>query len=156
MGIKRFIRYITAIILLASALFIFLSFLSHSSNDPPFADYPINNPVHNFCGIAGAQISGYALSGLGRTSYIIVVLVAWLGVAYLFKENIEHLWVKMIGAVLLLFSIASLLTLGCYAFKKSLISANVGGIFGIVVVSRLYGYFNLTGTIIILASGLVI
>ena len=156
MGIKRFIRYITAIILIASALFIFLSFLSHSSNDPPFADYPVNNPVYNFCGIAGAQISGYALSGLGRTSYLIVVLVAWLGVVYLFKEHIEHLWVKMIGAVLLLFSIASLLTLGCYAFKKSLLSSNVGGIFGIVIVSRLYEYFNLTGTIIILASGLVI
>ena len=39
------------------------------------------------------------MAGLGRTSYLIVVLVAWLGVAYLFKENIEHLWVKMIGAV---------------------------------------------------------
>ena len=156
MGIKRFIRYITAIILIASALFIFLSFLSYSPNDPPFADYPGNNPVHNFCGIAGAQIAGYALAGLGRASYLIVVLVAWLGVAYLFKENIEHLWVKMIGSVLLLFSLASLLTLGCYAFKKSLLSANVGGIFGIVVVSRLYEYFNLTGTIIILASGVVI
>lgn len=156
MEIKRFIRYITAIILIASALFIFLSFLSYSPNDPPFADYPGNNPVHNFCGIAGAQIAGYALAGLGRASYLIVVLVAWLGVAYLFKENIEHLWVKMIGSVLLLFSLASLLTLGCYAFKKSLLSANVGGIFGIVVVSRLYEYFNLTGAIIILASGVVI
>jgi len=156
MEIKRFIRYITAIILIASALFIFLSFLSYSPNDPPFADYPGNNPVHNFCGIAGAQIAGYALAGLGRASYLIVVLVAWLGVVYLFKENIEHLWVKMIGSVLLLFSLASLLTLGCYAFKKSLLSANVGGIFGIVVVSRFYEYFNLTGTIIILASGVVI
>ena len=156
MGIKRFIRYITAIILIASSLFIFLSFLSHSYNDPPFADYPTNNPVHNFCGIAGAQIAGYALAGLGRTSYLIVVLVSWLGVSYLFKESIEYLWVKMIGAVLLLFSVASLLTLGCYAFKKSLLSDNVGGIFGIIVVSGLYEYFNLTGTIIILASGLVI
>ncbi|HHT9144177.1 MAG: DNA translocase FtsK 4TM domain-containing protein [Candidatus Brocadiaceae bacterium] len=156
MGIKRFIRYITAIILIASALFIFLSFLSYSPNDPPFADYPSNSPVHNFCGIGGAQIAGYTRAGLGRTSYLIVVLVGWLGVSYLFKESIEYLWVKMIGAVLLLFSVASLLTLGCYAFKKSLLSANVGGIFGIVVVSRLYEYFNLTGTIIILASGLVI
>ena len=156
MGIKRFIRYITAIILIASALFIFLSFLSYSPNDPPFADYPGNSPVHNFCGIGGAQIAGYTRAGLGRTSYLIVVLVGWLGVSYLFKESIEYLWVKMIGAVLLLFSVASLLTLGCYAFKKSLLSANVGGIFGIVVVSRLYEYFNLTGTIIILASGLVI
>ncbi len=156
MGIKRFIRYITAIVLIASALFVFLSFVSHSPNDPPFADYPVNNPVHNFCGIAGAQIAGYVLSGLGRSSYIIVILLGWLGLSYLLREHVEYLWVKIVGSVLLLFSAASLLTLGCYAFKKSLIAANVGGVFGIVIVSRLYAYFNLTGTVIILASGLVI
>ena len=156
MGIKRFVRCITAIILIAFALFIFLSFLSYSPNDPPFADYPINNPIKNFCGIAGAQVAGYAIAGMGRTSYLIVTLIGWLGVQYLYKESIEYLWVRVVGTVLLLFSIASLLTLGCYLFKKSFISANVGGIFGIVIVSRLYEYFNVTGTLIILGLGFVI
>ncbi|MFN3531653.1 MAG: DNA translocase FtsK [Candidatus Brocadia sp.] len=156
MGIKRFVRCIIAIILIAFALFTFLSFISYSSNDPPFADYPINNPVKNFCGIAGAQIAGYAIEGMGRTSYLIVILIGWLGVQYLYKETIEYLWVRAIGAVLLLFSVASLLTFGCYLFKKDFLSANVGGIFGIVIVSRLYEYFNLTGTFIILGLGFVI
>ncbi len=156
MGMKRFVHYITAVILIAFALFFFLSFLSYSSHDPPFADYPINNPVKNFCGIAGAQVAGYAIAGLGKTSYLIVVLTGLLGAIYLYKESIEYLWVKFIGAVLLLFSSASLLTLGCYVFKKSLLSANFGGVFGVVIVSRLYGYFNITGTVIILASGFLI
>ena len=156
MGIKCFVRYTTAIILIAFALFVFLSFLSYSPNDPPFADYPINIHIHNFCGMAGANIAGYCLAGLGRTSYIIVILVGLLGVLYIYREYIEYLWVKTIGAVLLLVSLASLLTLGCYVFKKSLLSFNVGGIFGIVIVSRLYEYFNLTGSLIILVSGLVI
>src|SRR5574341_2640628 len=140
MRIKRFVRYITGIILLASALFIFLSFISYSSNDPPFADYPINNPIKNFCGMAGAQIAGYAMAGLGKTSYLIIILVGCLGVLYLYKESIEYLWVKTIGAVLFLFSIASLLSLGCYVLKKSFISLSLGGIFGIVIASRLYEY----------------
>lgn len=156
MGIKRFVRCITAITLIASSLFIFLSFISHSSNDPPFADYPVNGLVSNFCGKVGAQVAGYSLESLGKTSYLISILVGWLGVLYLYRENIEYLWVKVIGAVLLLFSFASLLTLVCYIFKKSLLSVNMGGIFGIVVVSRLFEHFNLTGTLIILILGLLV
>ncbi len=156
MEIKRLASRTTAILLIASALFICISFLSFSPNDPPFADYPVNNPAHNYCGTAGAKISGYLMAGLGRTSYLIVLLIGWLGVLYLFKEYVECLWVKAIGAILLLFSVASLLTLGCYTLKQSLLSWNVGGIFGLVIVSRLFEYFHLTGTIIILASGLVI
>lgn len=156
MGIKRFVRGVTAVILIAFTLFLLLSFISLSSNDPPFADYPVNNPVHNFCGLAGAQVAGYALAGMGRTSYLIVILLGWLGTQYLYKERIEYLWVRVIGAVLLLFSIASLLTLGCYLLKKDFLSVNVGGIFGIVTVSRLYEYFSLTGTLIVLGLGLAI
>ncbi|OQZ03539.1 MAG: hypothetical protein B6D34_07250 [Candidatus Brocadia sp. UTAMX1] len=156
MGIKRFVRGITAVILIAFALFLLFSFLSYSSNDPPFADYPINNPVHNLCGSAGAQVAGYVLAGMGRTSYLIIILLGWLGTQYLYRERIEYLWVRVIGAILLLFSIASLLTLGCYLLKKDFLSVNVGGIFGIVTVSRLYEYFNLAGTLIVLGLGFVI
>jgi S-DNA-T family DNA segregation ATPase FtsK/SpoIIIE len=156
MGIKRLVRYVTAIILIASSLFILLSFISHSPNDPPFPDYPVNNPVNNLCGIAGAKVAGYSITALGRTSYLFVVLLGWLGVAYLFKEAIEYLWVRIIGALLLLFSFAPLLTLGCYTLKESFLSVNVGGMFGIVIVFRLIEYFSLIGTIIILTSGFII
>ncbi len=156
MGIKRFVRCIIAIILIAFALFTVLSFLSYSSNDPPFADYPVNNPIKNICGIAGAHIAGYAIAAMGKTSYLIVILLGWLGVQYLYKEGIEYLWVRATGAVLLVFSVSSLLTFGCYVFKKNFLSVNVGGIFGIVIVSRLYEYFNLTGALIILGLGFVL
>ncbi|KKO20462.1 MAG: hypothetical protein DCC43_02270 [Candidatus Brocadia sp.] len=156
MGNKRFLRGITAVILIAFALFFLFSFISYSSNDPPFADYPVNNPVHNICGPAGAQVAGYALAGMGRTSYLIVILLGWLGSQFLYKEWVEYLWVRVIGAVLLLFSIASLLTLGCYLIKRDFLSFNFGGIFGIVIVSRLYEYFSLTGTLIVLGLGLII
>src|SRR3972149_1765151 len=105
MEIKRFIRYITAIILIASALFIFLSFLSYSPNDPPFADYPGNNPVHNFCGIGGAQIAGYTRAGLGRTSYLIVVFLPFVGVFPALLKYGRWLGIQKNRSVLLLFSV---------------------------------------------------
>lgn len=156
MGIKRFVRCITSILLIASAVFFLLSFLSYSPNDPPFADYPVNNPVKNFCGMAGARVAGYALAGLGRTSYLIVIMLGWFGARCFYKDGVEYFWVKITGSVLLLFSISSLLTLMCYVFKKSLLSVNPGGILGIVIALRLYEYFYLAGTIIILVSGLII
>ena len=68
------------------------------------------------------------MASLGRTSYLIATFLGWLGALYLFRERVEYLWVKILGAILLLFSVASLLTLGCYVFKKSFISANMGGV----------------------------
>ena len=106
--------------------------------------------------MAGAQVAGYAIAGMGRTAYLIVILIGWLGLQHLYKESIEYLWVRVIGAVLVVFSISSLLTLGCYFLKKDLISTNVGGIFGIVIVSRLYEYFNGTGTVIVLGLGFIL
>ncbi|MFO0794223.1 MAG: DNA translocase FtsK 4TM domain-containing protein [Candidatus Brocadiaceae bacterium] len=156
MVIKRFIRCNTAILLIASALFVLVSLMSYSSQDPPFANFPVNKPVKNLCGMAGAQIAGSIMAALGMTAYLIVIFLGLLGTIYLYKEFIEYLWVRVIGFVLLLFSIASLVTLVCYVSKKSLLSANVGGIFGIVIASRLYEYFNLTGALIILISGLII
>lgn len=156
MQIKSFIRCVTAVVLISLTLFILISFLTYSANDQPFADYPVNSSVHNFCGKAGAHIAGYAMEGLGKTSYLLIIFIGLLGVLYLYKEKIEYLWVKAIGAVLLLFSVSSLLTLMCYIYQKPPLFTNVGGVFGIIIASSLYEYFNLTGTIIILASGLAI
>ncbi|MCF6158529.1 MAG: DNA translocase FtsK [wastewater metagenome] len=156
MEIKRFIHCISAVVLIAFTIFVLISFLSYSSNDLPFADYPVNDPVSNFCGKAGAFIAGYAMEGLGKTSYLIVAFIGLWGVLYLYKDGVEYIWIKALGAILLLFSVASLLTLLCYVYQKSLLSMNLGGVFGIIIVSRLYEYFNLTGTIIILTSGLAI
>lgn len=66
MGIKRFVRCIIAIILIAFALFTFLSFLSYSSNDPPFADYPINNPIKKFLRNCRSESCRICHSGHGK------------------------------------------------------------------------------------------
>jgi len=147
---------IIAISFLASTLFILLSFLSYSHNDPPFADYPPNIPIANICGLVGAQISGYAMEILGKTSYVMVIILGWFGIQYLFTGTIKYLFVKLLGAFLLLFTVSPLVTIAVYTYKQSFLSMNLGGMFGLVITSRLCTYFNVTGTIVVLASGMAI
>ncbi|MCR4292088.1 MAG: DNA translocase FtsK 4TM domain-containing protein [Candidatus Kuenenia sp.] len=150
------LRRVIAISFLASKLFILLSFISYSHNDPPFADYPPNIPIANICGIAGAQISGYAMETLGKASYVIVIILGWFSLQFFFGGTIKYFCVKLLGAFLLIFTLSPLLTLAVCTFKQSLLSMNLGGIFGLVITSRLCTYFNITGTTIILVSGMLI
>ncbi len=156
MGKRRLVQCIIAVFFTACAVFVFSSLFSHSSHDNPFADYPPNDLVQNICGKAGALVSGYVLAWFGKTSFLIGVIFGWLGLLYFCREKVECLWVKALGGVLFLFSVASLLTLGCYAFKKSMLSQNVGGVVGVVLASRLFENFNYTGATIILALGIVV
>ncbi len=156
MGKRRLVPCIIAVFFTACAVFVFSSLFSHSSHDNPFADYPPNDTVQNVCGIAGALVSGYVLAWFGKSSFLIGVIFSWLGLLYFCREKVECLWVKALGGVLFLFSVASLLTLGCYAFKKSMLSHNVGGVVGVVLASRLFENFNYTGATIILALGIVV
>ncbi len=156
MGKRRLVSCIIAVFFTACAVFVFSSLFSHSSHDHPFADYPPNDQVQNVCGMAGALVSGYMLAWFGKTSFLIGVIFSWLGLLYFCREKVECLWVKALGGVLFLFSVASLLTLGCYAFKKSMLSQNVGGVVGVVLASRLFENFNYTGATIILALGIVV
>jgi len=156
MGKRRLVQCVVAVFFTACSVFVFSSLFSHSSHDYPFADYPPNDPVQNVCGMAGALVSGYVLAWFGKTSFLIGVIFSWLALLYFCREKVECLWVKILGSVLFLFSVASLLTLGCYAFMKSMLSQNVGGVVGVVLASRLFENFNYTGATIILALGLVV
>jgi len=149
-------RRIIAILFITSTLFLLLSFVSYSRSDPPFADYPPNIPLSNFCGMVGAHVAGYTMESLGICSYLIVLVLGWFSFQYLLKGTIDYLYVKLLGIFLLLFTAAPLLTLGVYALKKSLISANLGGMFGFVIVARLNEYFHVTGSVLILVAGMAI
>jgi len=39
-----------SIVICTVGIFILISIATFSPNDPPFANYPVNNPVQNYCG----------------------------------------------------------------------------------------------------------
>ena len=138
------------------ALFILISIATFSPNDPPFGNYPVNNPVQNYCGKLGAGISGYLISTIGLISYVFALLIGGLGVLLFFRKRVEILWVKILGGVLLILSITSMLSL----ISKSLLALNlspeIGGILGIITSLKLTEYLGVPGASILLSLGLLI
>ena len=76
-----------SMIIFTIGIFILISIVTFSPNDPPFANYPVNNPVQNYCGKIGAGISGYLITCIGITSYIFAFLVGALGAALFLKKE---------------------------------------------------------------------
>lgn len=145
-----------SIVICTIGLFMLISIATFSPNDPPFANYPINNPVQNYCGRVGAGLSGYLITCIGITSYLFAFMVGALGVSLFLKKKIEILWVRIIGGILLIFSVSPILgILDNFAnlFSNSL---ETGGIVGMLAAFRLKEYLGIPGACILLTLGFIL
>ncbi len=153
----RVFHSVYAMVILTIAVFILISIASFSPNDPPFANYPVNNSVQNYCGKIGAGVSGYLISGIGATSYVFALLIGALGFLLFLRKKVEILWVKILGGILLIVSIAPLL--GIFSsvvtgvFK---LPPETSGIIGMIAAARLTEYLGIPGTCILLSLGFLI
>ena len=79
---NRFAKAVVGLVLAGAGLFALVSVLTHSPFDPALAEnYPVNNPPHNLCGLAGAYLSSLLLWAHGVGAYAVpVAILAW-GVA---------------------------------------------------------------------------
>lgn len=145
-----------SMVIFTIAMFILISIATFSPNDPPFANYPVNQSVQNCCGKIGAIVSGYLISCIGATSYVFAILIGTLGVLLFFKKKIEILWVKILGGTLLIVSVATILGIFGYITSILKLPPKTGGIIGFIAAVRLTEYLGITGTCILLASGFFI
>ena len=145
-----------SIIICTVGVFILISIATFSPNDPPFANYPVNNPVQNYCGKIGAGVSGFLLTCIGITSYLFALLIGALGLSLFIKRKIEILWVRILGGILLIFSISPIL--GILDNFANLFSypPKTGGIVGMIAAFRLTEYLGMPGACILLTMGFVI
>lgn len=153
---KKVIRFITSLVLISFTIFAFASLFTHSHNDPPFGDYPLNNPIKNCCGIVGAELSGYLFMGLGVTSFILILAIGTVGIIYLNKGKISHIWVKIIGMVLFIVCLTPIIYLLSNVLKLSYFKAEAAGLFGMFCARRLIDSFSVAGTVILLVTGIII
>ena len=144
-----------SMIIFTIGIFILISIVTFSPNDPPFANYPVNNPVQNYCGKIGAGISGYLITCIGITSYIFAFLVGALGAALFLKKRIEILWVRILGGILLIFSVSPILGI-LDNFANFTLPLETGGIIGMIASFRLAEYLGVPGACILLAMGFLI
>lgn len=150
---KSIIRFPIATILMAFAFFMFMSLLTHNPNDPPFGDYPQNVPIKNYCGWVGSVLSSYAVISFGKTSYIFSLLISLLGIFLFIREQKNNIWVKIVGGILLAFSIAPVFAVLGHSFTLSEQFSQIGGIVGLVIAPKLINYFGVLGTYIIISLG---
>jgi S-DNA-T family DNA segregation ATPase FtsK/SpoIIIE len=145
-----------SIIICTLGIFILISIATFSPNDPPFANYPVNNPVQNYCGKIGAGISGCLLACIGITSYLFAMLIGALGVSLFLKKKIEILWVRIFGGILLIFSISPILGILDDFANLFTYPLKTGGIIGMIAAFRLTEYLGIPGACILLAVGFLI
>ena len=142
-------------IIFTIGIFILISIATFSPNDPPLANYPVNNPVQNYCGMIGAGISSYLITCIGITSYVFAFLIGVLGVALFLKKKIEILWVRILGGILLIFSVSPILGI-LDNFANIKLPLETGGIIGMIAAFRLTEYLGVPGACILLAMGFLI
>ncbi len=145
-----------SIIICTVGIFILISIATFSPNDPPFANYPVNNPVQNYCGKIGAGVSSCLLTCIGITSYVFAFLIGALGVSLFIKKKIEILWVRIIGGLLLIFSISPILGILENFANLFTYPLKTGGIIGMIAAFRLTEYLGIPGACILLTMGFLI
>lgn len=144
---KEIDNWIKGIFIFGIALYLFFSFLSYSPYDPTFKfcqlATPINNSIENFGGKLGSYISGLLFYLFGKTSYILVILLLFLGYNSIWGVK-TSLWKKVlsISGLLLTFSILFAIRKENYSFS--------GGIIGLVLGPFLKEYFGDKGVFLIL------
>jgi len=144
------LRRAFACLLVAATLFALISLLTYDSNDVnsvPRPDRPANR-----CGIMGAHLSHVLMGWLGLGAYLVVVLGAAWGIVFLVRKEITDLWLKLIGAMLLVSAVTA--SLGMIPAGPDW-GASWGGNLGRFYGDNLREYCREPGAILIVGVGVV-
>src|SRR3989304_6223141 len=154
---NKIAREIMGLLLIAFAVFAFISLISYHSDDPSFNKY-INEKVavKNYAGIVGAYFSDAIIQFLGSCSLFIVRASFFLGWTLLWNERLGISISSLIGGVsgtIFLCSFVYLLFSRDPLFGKI---ARPGGAIGYFVAEELIWFFNRGGAYIIIFTFLIL
>ena len=125
-------------------VFLTASLLSFDRADPPSASaWPVNDPIQNWCGPAGAFLASWLLRFLGWGAWMVLILSGIALAQPLFGRRIAQPVVRSIGTVMLMASICGLVGL---AMPRSGPTGHLpGGELGLVVSHELASRFGGVG-----------
>ncbi len=156
------LRLREGLLILSTALAIFLvvSFVSYHTSDPGWSSTGLSEQVNNWGGRAGAFLADMILSIFGFIAYLLppmLVFAAWVGINHyqsMPNFKISEFIFKLIGFALILLTGCGLVRLYLH---NSLIEmpAHSGGILGDVTTVELMRSFNITGSVLLLLTGLL-
>ena len=151
---ERRLNEFKGVILVAVGLIILTSLLSFSPFDLSFYTSHPNIPPKNFIRTFGAYLAGVLLFLFGWSSYVIPLLILFLGVK-LFRQQIPGLRMpRIIGMLVLLLSVSSLI--GMFNFKSEVIGFSRAGFFGTMLSNFVTAYFGRLGGYIIFITFIIL
>ncbi|MCM8804675.1 MAG: DNA translocase FtsK [Candidatus Omnitrophica bacterium] len=144
---KNLENWVKGVLIFGFAIYLFFSFISYDPFDPTFKfcqiGFPVNENIKNFGGKFGCYLVGFLLFLFGKSSYLFVILLLFVGYNIIWGEE-EKLWKK-------LFSILGILFISSIFFTIKSESQNFnGGFFGAILGPFLKEYFGEKGIFFIL------
>ncbi len=144
---------LVGLLMLSSGLLMLLSLVSYHTQDPSWNTASSVHPL-NLMGYPGAWISDLFLQSFGATAFLFPLLVFALSWKWIRSDEIAAGGVKIFGSLLLTVSLsagASFLPLHLFAGNIAL-----GGTFGLALARCLVDSLNLTGTLLLTATSIVV
>lgn len=143
-------KEISGILILAACLFIAISLLSYSQNDPSFFIQGVNEKISNWGGVVGAYLAGGLFFLIGFSAYLLPVLLFTVSMELLLRRDFPFKISIPISLFFLLISFSGFLSI--FASDKFYAGGFVGG----YVDYFLEDYLNTFGTIILLSAVIAI
>jgi S-DNA-T family DNA segregation ATPase FtsK/SpoIIIE len=151
---NRRLNELIGFLVLVAAVLLTLALVSYHPSDPSFDTVrgaAANAPVHNWTGRAGAYLSDILLQFEGLASFLLPLLLAGIGLAWLRSQPITSPLSKFIGAVLALLFVPSALGLFPHPFH-ALGGLPAQGVIGVLMAAALIHVLNRPGAWIVTLS----
>jgi len=158
-SIKEKLKYeFIGILLIAVAVFLFLSLVSYHPMDPSFFSYSSSKlkETHNWMGIVGAYLSGLLFQGFGFPSFLISFVLVVFAFSFIFRWEWKYLSLKIAGWAVILITMSSFFGLWwspIHFYQQDFLT---GGFIGEIFSRNLIHYFNRPGATVLLLVVLIL
>ncbi len=142
------------IVLLAAGFVLALSLVSYYPQDPSWNTATGETPVHNLIGITGAYLADLMIQGFGLAAFLFPALFVALAWKWFFSEEIGTPWIRIAGVVVLVVCSASMLAMADWHIFNGAVPC--GGLLGLLVSQATIRAFNLTGSVLITSTLLML
>ncbi len=144
---------ILGIALMASALMLAVSLLSHSPGDPAwYFKETMPRPTHNLIGPAGAFLSEAFLQIFGLASYLLSILLFFAGWNRFWCQPLDSRMSKVVGLGTFVVTFSGLLALALFELPIGGRLTPAGGALGQLLASYLVSLLNPIGAFILLVT----
>lgn len=153
---SKFRQDIVGIGLLATGLLVALSLFSFNPTDPSLNSIGVGMKVNNFCGYFGSFLSDALYQLFGLSAWVIAIGLSFRGIATVKGDTKSFFKVKFIWGLLIVLTLASLISVYWPQTKVFQNQIHIGGLLGMTLSKVLMTGFNKVGVQVILWATLVI